>query len=236
MSQEAIKAARELFNAMSSGVLSTLSVRLDGFPFGSVVPYSLDDQGLAVILVSTIAQHTKNIIADNRCSITIVNDEDDVQANGRLCIIGNMEKVADHEITVKERYYRSFPKSKSYHETHDFHFYRLNPIDIRYIGGFGAIHWLNPKDFQVSNPFQGKEEDYIINHMNSDHQKDLNFYCSHFKQIEISEEESVRMTGIDSLGFDLFVGDKKIRFSFDEPISTTQEARAKLVALTKGDL
>jgi putative heme iron utilization protein len=84
MSREAIRDARELLNSQSFGVLSTLSVKLDGVPFGSVVPYCLDGSGAPVILISTIAEHTKNINQDNRCSITILKDSDDVQSNGRL--------------------------------------------------------------------------------------------------------------------------------------------------------
>ncbi|MBL4703057.1 MAG: pyridoxamine 5'-phosphate oxidase family protein, partial [Flavobacteriales bacterium] len=70
MNTESIQAARVLFNTKDFGVLSTLSVKWEGFPFGSVVPYCLDGEGMPVVLISTIAQHTKNITQDNRCSIT----------------------------------------------------------------------------------------------------------------------------------------------------------------------
>ena len=72
MSQEAINEARELLNERSFGILSTLSVKLGGFPFGSVVPYCMDHQGSPLIMISTIAEHTKNLIADSRCSFTLL--------------------------------------------------------------------------------------------------------------------------------------------------------------------
>lgn len=232
MDQQAIDGARELFNSESSGVLSTLSVRLEGFPFGSVVPYCIDANGNATILISTIAQHTKNISADNRCSLTVLRETDDVQANGRICVIGRMEKLPSDETLVMDRYYRYFPKSQGYHQSHDFSFYRLIPIDIRFIGGFGSIHWISPESFHSKNPFHGEAEVGVVNHMNEDHLNDLQMYCQHFKQLKIGKEE-VRMVGIDSFGFDVFVADKKVRFRFDQPVMNAPEARERLIAMSK---
>lgn len=231
---QSINDARVLINSKDFGILSTLSLKLDGFPFGSVVPYCLDGEGMAVVLISTIAEHTKNISNDNRCSLTIVIDSDDVQSGGRLCIIGNMEPLPIEEVDVKERYYRHFPNSKAYSNTHDFSFYRLRPISLRFIGGFGSIHWLDPSDFQINNPFQGNGENAIINHMNEDHHKNLIRYCEQYKKMIIATDDIVRMVGIDSLGFDVFVNDKKVRFDFEQPVSNALEARESLVALSKG--
>lgn len=234
MSTASITASRVLLNTKDFGILSTLSVKLAGFPFGSVVPYCLDGQGNVVILISTIAQHTKNIAQDDRCSITIISEVDDVQANGRLCIIGHMEGLNANETEVQERYYRHFPKSKAYGNTHDFSFYRLRPISVRYIGGFGAIHWFEPSEFLIDNPFQGKEEHGIINHMNEDHHDAIVSYCEFYKKMTISADDTLRMVGIDASGFDVFVNEKKVRFDFELPVQNAQEARAALVALSKG--
>lgn len=233
MSQESISGARNLLNHKDFGILSTLSLKLGGFPFGSVVPYCLDGEGMPVILISTIAEHTKNITHDNRCSITVIADNTDVQANGRLSVIGNM-KLLTAEDEVFERYYQHFPKSRAYSNTHNFSFYRLRPIAIRYIGGFGAIHWLEASDFLIKNPFHAQGEGSIVAHMNEDHHKDLVSYCVHYKQMTISPEDTVRMAGIDGLGFDVFVNEQKVRFSFDQAISNAGEARAAMVALSKG--
>ncbi len=234
MSKESIAASRTLLNTKDFGILSTLSVKLGGFPFGSVVPYCLDGQGMVVILISTIAQHTKNIAQDDRCSITIISEADDVQANGRLCIIGHMEGLLENETDVKERYYRHFPKSRAYSNTHNFSFYRLRPVSVRYIGGFGAIHWIEPSLFLIDNPFQGQEEDRVINHMNEDHHDSLVSYCKVYKKMAISSDDTICMVGIDALGFDVFANEKKVRFDFELPVQNTQEARATLVALSKG--
>ncbi len=234
MTSESVSNARALYNTRDYGVLSTISARLEGFPFGSVVPYCLDGKGMPLILISTIAQHTKNILKDERCSLTILKDSHDVQSNGRLCIIGNAELLPEDQVLAQERYYRHFPNSKGYHSTHNFSFYRIKPVSVRYIGGFGAIHWFEPEDFLISNPFQGKGEDRVVDHMNEDHMKDLKRYCEYYKQMTIGADDQVRMVGIDALGFDVFVNDQKVRFSFDEPISNAGEARTAMVALSKG--
>lgn len=234
MSSESIQNSQSLLNAKDVGVLSTLSLKLGGFPFGSIVPYCLDGDSMPVVLISTIAEHTKNIINDKRCSLTIVMDGDDAQANGRLCIIGNMERVEKEETEVMERYYRHFPKSRSYDAVHSFSFYRLAPISIRYIGGFGKIHWFTPEEFLPNNPFHGKGEERIIQHMNNDHRADLGRYCAFYKEMRIAADDTIRMVGIDSIGFDIFVNDKKVRLDFEKAISSAVEAREALVALSKG--
>ena len=79
-------AARQLFLQESFGVLSTISVDLPGYPFGSVTPYCADEQGRPVLYISHIAQHTRNILADSRVSLTVfemTRGVTDVQAQGR---------------------------------------------------------------------------------------------------------------------------------------------------------
>lgn len=234
MSQEAYKKARTLFNTKNFGVLSTISVKLDGFPFGSVVPYILDDSGMPVIYISTIAQHTKNIRQDPRCSIMVLKDSDDIQAHGRICVIGEMELVGKDQDSIKERYYRHFPNSRSYGGTHDFSFFRINPISIRYIGGFGAIHWIEPADFLVNNPFNGAAEMAVVNHMNDDHQDAMKNYCEQYKSVKIGTEDTLQMVGMNSEGFDIYVNKTKVRFDFEHPVTNAQEARAAMVALSAG--
>lgn len=235
MNNEAIKHARQLLNSKDFGILSTLSVKLGGFPFGSVVPYCLDGLGRPLVFMSTIAEHTKNISQDSRCSITIVMDSEEVQSNGRLCLVGNMEHVDPADSESQQRYFRHFPGSSEYSKTHNFSFYHLSIISIRYIRGFGSIHWLEPTDFAIQNPFDGHEIS-IVDHMNEDHLKSLRSYCEYYKKLTIEPQDQVRMASIDGLGFDVFVNTKKVRFNFDNPITNAEEARAAMVGLSKGIL
>jgi hypothetical protein len=85
MSSELGDEARRFARGQQSGVLSTLSLRLEGYPFGSVSPFILDHAGRPVILISDIAEHTKNIEADPRVSIIVQPYSTDMQVTTLAC-------------------------------------------------------------------------------------------------------------------------------------------------------
>ena len=116
---------------------------------------------------------------------------------------------------------------------HDFSFYRIVPTAIRFIGGFGAIHWIDTIAFDQENPFWGANEKRIISHMNNDHRKDLILYSSFYKNLEVSANDLIEMVGIDADGFDVLLNNRKIRFNFDSSIATASEARQMLVKMSK---
>src|SRR5438309_925442 len=152
--------ARRLFLQQSFGVLSTISLDVPGYPFGSVTPYCADEECRPVIYISYIAQHTKNILADPRVSLTVVESttgSDDVQARGRVTCIADVHPIAKSETRGPERYFRYFPSAQQYDQTHDFGFFRLELVRIRFIGGFGQIHWVEPKQFMITNPFSSTQ-------------------------------------------------------------------------------
>ncbi|MGQ0656705.1 MAG: HugZ family pyridoxamine 5'-phosphate oxidase [Chromatiales bacterium] len=226
--------ARTLLTAESAGVLSTLSVDVKGYPFGSVVPYCLDRQGRPVILISRIAQHHKNILVDPRVSLIVLErGGGDVQVNGRLTCLADAARVPAAEVEeVAERYYRFFPQSTGYHKVHDFEFFRLEPVRFRYIGGFGRIHWIEPAKLVMPNPFNAEEERGMVAHMNADHVEALRHYC-HLGNVPLGEAGQPRLAGVDNEGFHLLVGGRIIRFQFDQPVANLQEARRELVALAR---
>lgn len=140
---------RGLWERAASGVLSTTSVAVEGYPFGSVVPYVTTPSGAPVIYVSTIAQHTKNLSADPRACLTVVEpDTPDAQAGSRISLLADGAVAADDErAAVAELYFARFPSSRSYERTHGFAFWVLTPRRVRFIGGFGKIHWIEPADW-----------------------------------------------------------------------------------------
>ena len=223
-------AARRLFLQESFGVLSTISLDVPGYPFGSVTPYCTDRQGRPVIYISHIAQHTQNILADSRVSLTVFDtsaESDDVQARGRVTCIGDARALdaEDPDVAdVSERYFRYFPSARQYEQTHSFQFFRLDLVRVRFIGGFGQIFWVQPGEFLAANPFAAAQESRIIQHMNDDHRNALMHYAG---------EKPAVMTGIDGEGFDILQSGKKLRFHFETPISTMEEARQALVAMAK---
>lgn len=222
--------ARRLLNHQSMGVLSTHSVDVEGYPFGSIVPYVLDHEGWPTLLISDIAQHTRNIKRNSKVSLTVFDQgADDPQASSRLTWIGDAAAIPPPDSDARLRYLRYFPSSASYFETHDFSFYRIGLRRARFIGGFGEIYWIEPSAMLAGNPFR-EAESRIVEHMNQDHQQALFHYCEVLKGVKAN---AVSMTGIDSEGFDMLADGRKLRIDFDSPINTVEEARAVLVKLAR---
>jgi len=228
MTMDKVRTARELFFKKSFGVLSTISLDVPGYPFGSVTPYCVDQSGQPIVYISHIAQHTRNIIADPRVSLTVVDEDtnsDDVQARGRVTCIANARQLDESDQnSVKARYFRYFPSAQKYDQTHDFAFFRLELVRIRFIGGFGQIFWLDPAEFAAINPFSAAQELQILQHMNNDHADTLARYCGGV---------AATMIGIDSDGFDVIRSNKKLRFTFETPIHTLDDARQALIAMAR---
>ena len=222
--------ARQLLRAHRYGALSTLSRKFDGHPFGSITPYLMDHDGSLLILISTLAEHTKNISHDPRVSL-ITHDQNDlhIQTQGRVTVIGMAQIIADKEQT-SARYLRYFPEAESYSGMHDFSFYRIVPEAIRYIGGFGKIHWIDARSYLIP-PYTliGQEAD-VTAHMNADHRDTMRRYCLHFHHVEAV---NVEMLGIDYDGFDVRTEDSVLRFSFAKPVLDAQQARAELVEMAR---
>jgi heme oxygenase (biliverdin-IX-beta and delta-forming) len=229
--ERSAKQARDLFLSEYQGILCTHSTDVEGYPFGSVVPYCVDKEGLPIILISTIAQHTKNILANNKVSlISTDGDADDIQTVGRITFIGDAEKANDND-TI-ERYFNFFPQSRDYKNTHDFDFYRIQLKRVRYIGGFGKIFWVEKEDFLKVNPFSFEEEHGMVKHMNDDHVEAIKHYCELFN-ITYKNDTVPVIAGIDRYGFHVRTGARIHRINFEEEVSTGEEVRKALVAMAK---
>lgn len=225
-----IEAQQFLFST-HKGILSTHSAKFEGYPFGSVAPFVLNHQGMPTILISSIAEHTKNIIQNAHVSLVVFSSEDDLQANARLTLLAKAEQTDKNNELMRARYLRYIPQAAQYFDMHDFSFYTLHITHARYIAGFGKMGWVEGEAMQIpSNPLF-VEEPSILAHMNADHSENLKAYCQHFHHIKT---DSADMIGIDSLGFDVRSDtDTLLRFNFDTPISNAQEARVALVAMAK---
>jgi hypothetical protein len=221
--------ARRFVRGQHSGVLSTLSQRVEGFPFGSVAPFILDQTGCPVILISTLAEHTKNIDADSRVSLIVQPYSPDMQVAGRVTLLGRAHRL-DDKSALGPRYLRFHPQAESYFAMHDFSFYRIEPVRIRYIGGFGKIHWVEPAQYLLAEAALAAQESDILDHMNADHADNLRAYCRHVHGVETAQ---ATMIGIDPDGFDVRGEAGDLRFDFDTPVFDAQQARQALVALAQ---
>ncbi|QJD28824.1 HugZ family pyridoxamine 5'-phosphate oxidase [Methylococcus geothermalis] len=225
--------ARALLNQAYDGVLSTHSADMPGYPFGSVMPYCLDRGGVPVIYIANIAQHTRNVQANPKVSLIVLDRSvGDVQTNGRLTLLADAQPVPEDDVDAAERYFSFFPDARRFHNTHSFAFYRLMPVRLRYIGGFGRIHWLSPERVLRPNPFRAEEERAMLEHMNADHRQAMRRYCE-AGGVALEAGCEPALVGIDGEGFQLRVGSRVVRFAFPAPVSTQAEVRAALVAMAR---
>jgi putative heme iron utilization protein len=230
--------AKKFLRSTHSGLLSTISSKFDGYPFGSVAPFVLGHDCQPVILISNIAEHTKNIVSNPKVSLLVFSGAEDLQANARLTLLGYAIKIEKNDADLKARYLRYLPQAASYFDMHDFAFYRIKIEQVRYIGGFGKMSWMNSDELLTQPPSDisllASQETGIIEHMNADHAGSLIAYCKYFHQLEVSE---AKMLGIDRDGFDLKASfernDRILRFDFEQPIQDALSARAALVQMSK---
>lgn len=225
----AAEEARRFLRGQHSGVLATLSLKLGGYPFGSVAPYILDQEGRPIILISTLAEHTRNIERDPRVSLLANAQADDVQASARLTLVGDAARMQDQS-SPRSRYLRYFPNAAQQLQLADFSFYRIEPRHIRFIGGFGAIHWVAPQDYLALPNRLEEAEEGIVAHMNHDHAQNLRDYCRHYHGVESAD---AAMLGIDCDGFDVRADGRVLRFDFSGPALDAAGARQALVAMAQ---
>lgn len=143
---ESLEAARGLLASESVGVLSTISVHRAGYPYGSVTPYALAADGAPLLLLSGLAAHTRNLVAEPRAGL-FVGDRAavaDPQAGARLSLLGRVERVAAPDAEEgRRRYTERWPQAAAYFELGDFALWRFAIEEARLIAGFGEIRWLS---------------------------------------------------------------------------------------------
>ena len=221
--------ASEFLRTQRYGVLATHSRSLPGYPFGSITPYVLGARGEPVIYISTLAEHTKNIADDPRVSLTVFDPADgkDPQAGARLTLLADAYALADDAAAAGERYCRYFPAARAYADTHDFAFYALRAVRVRFIGGFGKIGWIEPAAIDVENPLAPAEAG-VVQHMNGDHADALRAYVRYFFH---REARDVAMVGVDPDGVDLLADGAPLRLPFAARAADADAVRRQLIGL-----
>ena len=220
--------ARRYLRTKEFGILATLSRRFSGYPFGSIVPFVLDQGAQPIILISRLSEHRKNIEGDQRVSLLAHDVGGDAQASARVTLIGDASGI-EEQTGLRDRYLRYVPGASQMLGLGDFDFFRITPVAVRFIAGFGAIHWISPSDFRPPASLQDIESE-ILAHMNTDHSQALRDYCRHYHGIAA---QSAEMIGIDCDGFDVRAEGKRLRFQFESPVANATEARAALANIGK---
>jgi putative heme iron utilization protein len=224
--------ARAYLRGRRHGVLSTLSQRpsIAGHPYGSLVPFMTDHDAAPVFLISALAEHTKNALADPRASLTVFDGAAaDVQSGARLTLTGEIAPVRDAE-SMQSRYLRYVPTAERLLGLGDFAFFRLLPRAMNLIAGFGAIHWFTAADVAPPANTLADAEEGILAHMNADHAHNLRDYCRLVHGREVADPV---MIGIDCDGFDVRAEHDVLRFAFAAPVIDAGGARQALVAMAR---
>ena len=194
--------ARTLLYLGRIGSLSTQSLKQAGFPFGSVMPYGLDHNGRPIFLISTMAMHTQNLRANPRASLLVAqfDAEADPLGASRVTLVGEVTVLAGPEVAeARTLYLARYENSKYWVDFEDFSFYRMNVVDVYYVGGFGVMGWVTAAEYDQAqvDPLADVAAG-ILQHMNSDHKDSLVRLAHVFAGLEAQE---VEMISVDRLGF-----------------------------------
>jgi putative heme iron utilization protein len=228
------KVARSLLRRSRQGALATLMAG-SGDPYCSLVNVASHPDGSPILLISRLAVHTRNLLADARVSLMLDERvEGDPLEGSRIMLAGRAEEAAspDQEI-VRRRYLNAHPSAEAFVNFKDFSFFRIRPGGTHLVAGFGRILDLKPEQFltDISGASALVEaEQGAIDHMNADHREAINLYAT---RLLGAEPADWRCTGCDPDGIDLQAGAKTLRLDFPQPVTGPGELRKMLVRLAE---
>ena len=231
--------ARTLVEVGRTGTLSTLSRRHPGHPFGSVMPYALDARGRPLFLISSLAMHTQNLQVDRRASLLVsqaVEQGGDPLAAGRVTLVGEALPLPAADRTAARAAYLAWhPNAQYWVDFEDFAFYRLELLDVNFVGGFAAMDWVGAEAYLAARPDPLADAAAgILAHMNRDHADALLTFARVLGQVEADEAS---MVGVDRLGFKLRVrsGDRlqSVRIAFPRAVTSADASRAMLIEMLR---
>lgn len=220
--------ARQLLRRARTATLSTLN-REDGIPYASLVNLATDVTGWPLILVSTLAWHTRNLLADARASLLVAEppSSGDALTGPRVTIMGRFVKV--DEAGLQRRYLARHPEAALYAGFGDFAFWRLQPIRVHAVAGFGRIETMEEDEVFPSAVEMIALEDGAIQHMNEDHADAIQLCAAHLPGIPSG---GWQIAAIDSDGADLLRGEEILRLPFAVPVYTPEALRQTFASLT----
>ncbi|MBD62948.1 MAG: hypothetical protein CMD68_02585 [Gammaproteobacteria bacterium] len=225
--------ATKLLRSTSSGILSTISKAYKGYPFGSYVTYITGPDRSIYIYASTLAQHTKNLFQDSKACLTLSREKinDDKQNSQRLTLMGDLKPMnEDNKEYIKKRFHKFLPESKKYSRMHDFDFYKLSLLKIRWIGGFGEIAWLKNNNWKPVDPKWLSKERDMIDHMNEDHS---NVIYSSLKAQHGKADKNAKMIALCIDGYFIKSKNEIFFISFEDICLNAKSYRDMLIKQAK---
>jgi hypothetical protein len=228
------KVTRSLLRCRRQGALASLMAGT-GDPYCSLVNLASHPDGTPILLISRLALHTRNILADSRVSLML--DErvpGDPLEGARIMLQGRAEPVGKEELElVRRRYLAAHPSAEGFVDFADFSFFRIVPSGAHLVAGFGRILDLKPEQF-LTDISQSKglieAEASAVEHMNADHRDALNLYAT---KLLGGASGDWHCTSIDPDGIDLQAGEVTLRLDFPERVTGASELRKMLVKLAE---
>ena len=194
------------------GTLATHLREPEGFPFPTVLPFAPDPRHRPVVVVSRLAEHTRNLQSDPRAGFLVVDPaEGDVLAGERATLIGRFA-AADASPALVRRYLRYHPEADRYLALGDFSFQIMEIERIRYIGGFGAMGWLDGAELDPLDPLSDEDEIALIEYFERDARR----------------AAGLELAGVDRYGADVKAHGIRRRLTFDAPKVTVSELERSL--------
>ncbi|PKO85084.1 MAG: pyridoxamine 5'-phosphate oxidase [Betaproteobacteria bacterium HGW-Betaproteobacteria-12] len=184
-----------LLHEASHAILSTHSTQLPGYPYGTAVPLVVDEAQRPLLLISALAEHTKNLLADPRASLAVIEaGQANVQDAARATLVGRIEPFQPRPELV-QRYLRYQPDAEQFLQL-DFQFFRMQVERIRYIGGIGRMGWLDAGSWLTTDVLSEDEETRLL----------------------ALAPPSVHLLGIDPFGIDYITGGTRQRQRFESAL------------------
>jgi putative heme iron utilization protein len=231
---EPAKVTKSLLRRSRQGALATLMPG-SGDPYCSLVNVASAPDGAPLLLLSSLAIHTRNILADGRVSLML--DEraaGDPLEGARIMLSGRAEQAEGDVLKIlRPRYLNAHPSAEGFVDFKDFSFFRLRPSGTHLVAGFGRIVDLAPERFLTDVSDAGsllQAEQEAVAHMNEDHRDAMNLYAT---RLLGGESTDWRCTGLDPEGIDMQAGATVLRLDFSERVTTPAGLRKMLVSLAE---
>jgi heme oxygenase (biliverdin-IX-beta and delta-forming) len=224
--------ARSLLRRSRQGALATLMAESHD-PYCSLVNIACHSDASPILLISRLALHTKNILADNRVSLML--DErvaGDPLEGARIMLAGRAEEAAGEAAeALRRRYLNAHPSAEVFVDFKDFSFFRIVPSGAHLVAGFGRIIDLAPAQFLTDIGDSGgllEAEQGAVEHMNEDHREAMNLYAT---RLLGAASADWACTGCDPDGIDMQAGSTTLRLDFPERVTNGTALRKMLVRL-----
>jgi putative heme iron utilization protein len=229
---EPARLARSLLRRSRQGALATLMAR-SGDPYCSLANVATHADGSPILLISRLALHTQNILADARISLMLdERAEGDPLEGSRIMLAGRAEEAGDDDAAIlRRRYLNAHPSAEAFVDFKDFSFFRIRPHAAHLVAGFGRIVDLKPEQFLTEIADAGAlldAEQGAVEHMNEDHRDAIHLYATKLLGADLADW---RCTGCDPDGIDMQAETTTLRLDFPERVTGPGELRKMLVKL-----